>query len=155
MTVDLLVVGTTRDTTSATSPGWKQSPDSSQSHYICCPRLLPRPRPRHSRGFNNKISNKTRGQMEGEYPHRGSGLRAPARVRWENIYSLPVLMPWSCTFTLALPMAEVLAQLLSQPDSFYTISREGWLLPAGAGKMFLKTRRVGVPSSLPYPSSSS
>ena len=52
--------------------------------------------------------------------------------------------------TLALPMAEVLAQLLSQPDSFYTISREGWLLllllPAGAGKMFLKTRRVGVPT---------
>ena len=96
--------------------------------------------------------------MEGEYPHRGSGLRAPARVRLENIYSLPVLMPWSCTVTLALPMAEVLAQLLSQPDSFYTISREGWLLlplPAGAGKMFLKTRRVGVPTSLPYPSSSS
>ena len=62
--------------------------------------------------------------------------------------------------TLALPMAEVLAQLLSQPDSFYTISREGWLLllPAGAGKMFLKTRRVGVPSPYPtlaYPSSSS
>ena len=53
------------------------------------------PRPRHSPGFNNKISNKTRGQMEGEYPHRGS--RASARIRWENIYSLPDIMPLSCT----------------------------------------------------------
>ena len=95
------------------------------------------PRPRHSPGFNNKISNKTRGQMEGEYPHRGS--RASARIRWENIYSLPDIMPLSCTLTLALPMAEVLAQLLSQNLRRVVCCRCCWL----QGKCFWKHNAWG------------